>query len=163
MSRMKIFFFAVLFFTLCCSCSRMRAQSGITNMHGRRVTCASDDGRRHECRVDTGGGVRMINQRSDSPCIQGSTWGANRRGIWVDRGCRADFILGAMARPPMGNIITCSSNDGRRNFCRVNTNRGVQMIRQRSDARCVQGRTWGYDRRGIWVDRGCRADFAIGR
>ncbi|MEO6829861.1 MAG: DUF3011 domain-containing protein, partial [Acidobacteriaceae bacterium] len=72
---MKIFFFAALFFTLCCSCSRMRAQSGITNMQGRRVTCASDDGRRHECRVDTGGGVRMINQRSDSPCIQGSTWG----------------------------------------------------------------------------------------
>ena len=35
------------------------------------------------------------------------------------------------------------------------------MVRQRSDARCQQGYSWGYDGRGIWVDRGCRADFSI--
>jgi hypothetical protein len=23
----------------------------------------------------------------------------------------------------------------------------------------VQGQTWGTDRRGVWVDRGCRAEF----
>jgi hypothetical protein len=26
----------------------------------------------------------------------------------------------------------------------------------------VEGRTWGFDRNGIWVDRGCRADFEVG-
>ncbi|MBK7600121.1 MAG: DUF3011 domain-containing protein [Acidobacteria bacterium] len=39
---------------------------------------------------------------------------------------------------------------------------GVQLVRQRSDAACIQGRTWGFDRRRIWVDRGCRADFIVG-
>lgn len=170
MSRMKTFFFAAIFVALCCSSSHLRAQSGITGAHGRRITCASDDGRRHYCRVDTGGGVRMINQRSGSPCVQGSTWGYDRRGIWVDRGCRADFVLGAFGppmgrpgRPPMGRVITCSSNDGRRNFCAVDTHRGVRMVNQRSGSPCIQGRTWGFDRRGVWVDRGCRADFAVGR
>ncbi len=40
-------------------------------------------------------GVQMTNQRSGSPCIQGQTWGYDRQGIWVDRGCRADFYLGS--------------------------------------------------------------------
>jgi hypothetical protein len=55
------------------------------------VTCNSDDGHRHYCEVDTRIGVRMIKQRSGSPCDQERTWGYDRRGIWVDRGCRADF------------------------------------------------------------------------
>lgn len=168
--RLKTLFFATTFLLLCCcSSSHLRAQSGITDAHGRRVTCASDDGRRHLCPVDTRGGVRMVNQRSGSPCIQGSTWGFNHRGIWVDRGCRADFVLGRFG-PPMGpggrppmNVITCSSNNGRRNFCPVDTRGGVRMVNQRSGSPCIQGSTWGYDRRGVWVDRGCRADFALGR
>ena len=167
MSNLKTLFFAVIFIVLSCSCSCLRAQSGITDARGRRVTCASDDGRRHLCPVDTSRGVRMVNQRSGSPCIQGSTYGFDRRGIWVDRGCRADFVVGmrGMDRPPMGgpvNTITCSSNDGRRNLCPVDTSRGVRLVNQRSGSPCVQGSTWGFNRRGVWVDRGCRADFAVG-
>jgi len=60
-------------------------------------------------------------------------------------------------------MITCSSDDGRRNYCNADTRDGVRMVRQRSDAACRQGSTWGYDHRGIWVDRGCRADFETGR
>ena len=71
--------------------SRARAQSGITAQNGRNVTCASDDGKRHLCRVDTSRGVTMTNQRSGSPCIQDSTWGFDNRSLWVNRGCRADF------------------------------------------------------------------------
>jgi hypothetical protein len=55
------------------------------------ITCSSDDMRRHYCDADTRGGVRLLRQRSDADCRQGSTWGYDRRGIWVDRGCRADF------------------------------------------------------------------------
>src|SRR5438046_85500 len=56
--------------------------------------CASDDGQRHYCNIDTRGGVSLVRQRSGSPCIQGQTWGYDRRGVWVDRGCRADFTTG---------------------------------------------------------------------
>ena len=55
------------------------------------IACASDDGRRTYCEADTRGGVRLVRQISDSPCQEGSTWGYDRRGIWVDRGCRAEF------------------------------------------------------------------------
>jgi Protein of unknown function (DUF3011) len=139
------------------------AQSGITAQNGRNVTCASDDGKRHLCRVDTSRGVQMVNQRSGSPCIQGKTWGYDRQGIWVDRGCRADFVLRGGGGPPRGQTITCSSNNGKRIYCSADTSRGVRLTNQRSGSPCVQGQTWGYDRRGIWVDRGCRADFLIGR
>ena len=166
MNRFKMFFLTAVCIFLSCSCACVRAQSGITGARGRRVTCASDDGRRHLCPVDTRGGVQMVNQRSGSPCVQGSTWGYNHRGIWVDRGCRADFVLGRFGPPvgpPMGNLITCSSNNGGRNFCGADTRGGVRLMRQRSGSPCIQGQTWGFDRRGVWVDRGCRADFALGR
>jgi hypothetical protein len=50
----------------------------------------------------------MITQRSGSACVQGQTWGFNRDGIWVDRGCRADFEVGAGRGP--------GSNDRRDNL-----------------------------------------------
>jgi hypothetical protein len=118
----------------------------------------------------------MVRQRSDARCQQGYSWGYDQRGIWVDRGCRADFRINTY-RPggpgygpggpgygpggPGGQMITCSSNNGGRNYCPANTKRGVQLVKQRSDARCTQGYSWGFDQRGIWVDRGCRADFVV--
>ncbi len=36
----------------------------------------------------------MIRQWSNAPCIQGMSWGYNNRMVWVDRGCRADFMFG---------------------------------------------------------------------
>ncbi|MGO8717653.1 MAG: DUF3011 domain-containing protein [Acidobacteriaceae bacterium] len=36
----------------------------------------------------------MTNRHSGSPGIQGRTWGFDGRGIWVDRGCRAEFRVG---------------------------------------------------------------------
>jgi hypothetical protein len=159
------------------SAGRSQAQSGMINKNGPQMTCASDDGRRHYCPVDTSRGVRLVNQRSGSPCTQGSTWGYDRRGVWVDRGCRADFFVPAEqrgggpgygpgpgpGRPPYNApSITCSSNDGKRNYCSADTSRGITMVRQISGSACVQGSTWGYDRRGVWVDRGCRAEFRLG-
>lgn len=134
---------------------------------GQVITCSSNDGRRHYCGIDTSRGVRLSRQISGSACIQGQTWGYDRRGVWVDRGCRAEFFAGGGmggGRPPM-QIITCSSNDGRRNYCPLNgmdRNR-IFMSRQISGSACVQGQTWGVDRRGLWVDRGCRAEFQVRR
>jgi len=58
------------------------------------IYCASDDMRRHTYNINTSGGVRLVQQKSDAACVQGRTWGYNRNGIWVDRGCRADFEVG---------------------------------------------------------------------
>jgi hypothetical protein len=60
-------------------------------------------------------------------------------------------------------VVYCASDNMGRNSCDADTRNGVRIIRQRSDSDCIYGRTWGYDRSGIWVDRGCRADFEIGR
>ena len=130
------------------------------------IYCSSDNGRRNFCPTDTSGGVSLARQRSDSPCLYGSTWGYDRRGVWVDRGCRADFRIGGNSWAPPNRpgvtVVTCSSNDGRRNTCNVNTSRGVRLVRQRSDSDCIYGQTWGTSRNFIWVDRGCRADFEVG-
>jgi hypothetical protein len=143
------------------------------------ISCSSDDGRRHYCDSGTGGRVRLDRQRSESPCREGYSWGSDGRGLWVDHGCRADFIVeggrgGDWDRDRDryrndwnggggGAIISCSSDDMRRHYCSADTRRGVQLVKQRSDSSCRQGYSWGYDGRGIWVDKGCRADFQTGR
>src|SRR5258708_7710466 len=57
------------------------------------ITCSSNHGERVYCEADTRGNVRLTKQISGTPCIEGSTWGADRRGIWVDHGCRAEFTI----------------------------------------------------------------------
>ena len=145
------------------------------NNQGQTITCSSNDGRRNFCNTDTRGGVRLSRQISGSACVQNQTWGWNNNSVWVDRGCRAEFIVGGgggggsnwnPGRPGQGGggqTITCSSNDGRRNFCNVDTRGGVRLSRQISGSACVQNQTWGWNNNSIWVDRGCRAEFIIGR
>ena len=58
--------------------------------------------------------------------------------------------------------LTCSSDDGEYQYCRADTQNHVELVRQISGARCEQGYSWGFDFRGIWVDRGCRAQFNYG-
>ena len=57
--------------------------------------------------------------------------------------------------------ITCESRSGERQVCRADTSGGVSIRRQFSSTDCVQGRNWGYTRNSIWVDNGCRAEFAV--
>ena len=62
-----------------------------------------------------------------------------------------------------GMTVTCSSDNGHRQYCEADVRGDVRLVRQFSRAACRQGETWGFDSRGIWVDRGCGADFQIGR
>ena len=136
--------------------------------YGQTITCSSNDGKRNFCQANTRGGVQLTRQISGSACIQGQTWGWNNNQIWVDRGCRAEFMTGNNGGGGWngggnnGQTITCSSNDGKRNFCQANTRGGVQLTRQISGSACVQGQTWGWNNNQIWVDRGCRAEFMTG-
>jgi len=60
-------------------------------------------------------------------------------------------------------IVRCESEEYRYRYCTANTEGRVQLVRQLSKSRCVQGNNWDFDRRGIWVDRGCAAEFKVGR
>lgn len=123
------------------------------------IRCESNDGRTREC--PTGGGrVMLQKQLSRAPCVEGRTWGSGRNGVWVSQGCRADFRVAGHGG---GDIVRCSSNDGRLNRCPVNVRGRVQLVRQLSQAACVEGRSWGSDRGGIWVSQGCRGEFSVGR
>src|SRR5215467_4309184 len=128
------------------------------------ITCSSDDMHRHTCEIDARGGAQLVRQISGSPCIFGRTWGYDSRGIWVDRGCRAEFQIGSVNWNgwDSGYAVYCASDDGGRHFCPATTTNGVRLARQRSQSECIFSRTWGYTRRGIWVDQGCRADFDLG-
>lgn len=149
--------------------SRLLAQNGTTWHHGHSLTCASNDGKRHTCRADTSRGVILVNQRSGSACIQGQTWGYTNKGIWVDRGCRADFALlgkdssaNSQYFANRGETINCASNGGGRHSCSADTRDGVLLIKQNSGSPCIEGQTWGYTNNSIWVDKGCRATFSTG-
>jgi hypothetical protein len=61
-----------------------------------------------------------------------------------------------------GQTVSCSSDDGSKKYCQADTKQGVQLAKQKSDAPCKQGDSWGYDERGIWVDHGCGGDFSLG-
>jgi hypothetical protein len=165
--------------------------SHATPQRGEEIYCASDNGRINYCGADTRGGVRLIRQRSDAPCISGRTWGYDRRGIWVDRGCRAEFITGTnyrdrgydrdrdrdrdrgrdrdydrdrgRDRDRFVQNFYCESGDGKRHYCAEGARGEVRLIRQRSGSPCILNRTWGRDQNGVWVDRGCRADFEVRR
>ncbi len=66
----------------------------------------------------------------------------------------------ATAQDQRNPTFSCSSTNGRRNFCPVDTSRGdFRFTRQLSNVRCVEGYNWGREDNGVWVDRGCRAEF----
>ncbi len=164
------------------------------------VRCESTDRGYRHCPADTRDGVKLRRQLSKNVCRYQDSWGFDRRGIWVDQGCRAEFELytgrsggdgkpkkdkdntaaivgGAVALGVLGAIIAdndkdddqaerprrlvrCES-DGDYRLCRADVRNRVSLYRQLGRASCRQNQSWGYDRRGVWVDRGCRAEFAL--
>ncbi|HEX7706370.1 MAG TPA: DUF3011 domain-containing protein [Thermoanaerobaculia bacterium] len=141
-----------------------RARSSI----GGRVVCESLDGERKVCTADTTTGVSLARQLSKAACFEGETWGYQdgRDEIWVDQGCRGEFLLAPAAprsRTPntLHSAVVCESRNGRRAECVANTIDGVQIIRHLSDSECRFGTHWGYDAKKIWVTGGCRAEFAV--
>ncbi|MBA0087907.1 MAG: DUF3011 domain-containing protein, partial [Acidobacteria bacterium Pan2503] len=77
------------------------------------------------------------------------------------------FGRGALTRQApqehRSQIISCSSEDGEKHYCEADTRHGARLVRQRSETPCKEGESWGYDEAGIWVDKGCSGEFALGR
>lgn len=140
------------------------------------VRCESVKNRTQQCPMQ--GRARLVRQLSGSACVEGETWGQSRNGVWVTRGCRAEFIAeggrpshggghwnggghGGGGGHGRGEVITCDSNDRRERRCNVSIRRDARLIRQTSKTACVEGRTWGWDRNGVWVSGGCRGQFSV--
>lgn len=145
---------------------------GSAQTYGDVVRCESRGYAQIYCNADTRRGVRLVNQLSSTACVEGQTWGADRRGLWVRGGCRGEFELGRGGRPggglpvdrpgyAAGGTVRCESRDNRYRHCPASIRREAQLLRQLSDNDCVFNRSWGYDRNGVWVDRGCRGEFEI--
>lgn len=152
------------------------------------VYCASNDNRGTRCNVPWRYS-ELSQQLSNASCREGDSWGTDPNTVWVKNGCRGNFVesggrRGGGWRPGRdddgdrggwrpggggwgGNDrggVRCESSGGRYQFCPVDIGRGgVRLDRQISGADCDEGRSWGWRRDGIWVDRGCRADFSIDR
>jgi Protein of unknown function (DUF3011) len=132
------------------------------------VKCESNNGGRNYCGNYNSNQVRLDRQISSAPCVEGRTWGVDGRGLWVDRGCRAYFVIrrgggGGGGGNGGANSVRCESNNGARNYCGNYSNNQVKLDRQISSAPGIENRTWGVDNRGLWVDRGCRALFTVRR
>ena len=149
--------------------SGCRAEFGAAQRGGIKpdmlVVCESENNTRSVCKTPTGGGVAVMRQLSRNACVRGKSWGYDAKGIWVDDGCRAEFVIGAgnmdKSFEKLDQVVLCESIDGKPARCLADTSGGVQVVRQISDTNCRYGRQWGYDQNGIWVDDGCRAEFAV--
>jgi hypothetical protein len=136
---------------------------------GSRLLCESQNNTKSQCAADTSYGVQLARQISKNGCVRGQDWGFDENGIWVDNGCRAEFVLGRvlpvapMTSSSAARTILCESQNNALNRCTADTFYGVTLARQVSNNACLRGRTWGYDANGIWVTGGCRAEFIVGR
>lgn len=147
----------------------------------RVIRCESTNGKPNRCMVPWRD-AQLVKQESKGACIRGQSWGIDRQGLWVDRGCRGQFAeAGYGGRPGNGPgnqtgwrpgpdwnrqiQLQCDSNGSRYSFCQVDlgAHGRARLIRQLSDTRCVEGRTWGWNRAGVWTDHGCRGVFVVDR
>ncbi|HET8899639.1 MAG TPA: DUF3011 domain-containing protein [Rhodanobacteraceae bacterium] len=155
----------------------------------RTASCASNDNRLQRCRVGAWADAELLRQDSRTRCVRGQNWDLDGTSLWVSGGCRGLFgerVRGVARHLPRGVPrhdggyrdgwqpgpswdreirFVCSSTDNKYRFCTVDVGpRGrVRLIEQESRARCVEGQSWGWNRAGVWVDRGCRARFEVSR
>lgn len=59
--------------------------------------------------------------------------------------------------------FTCASPDHRYRECQLPVDGRARLVKQRSDAPCIEGRSWGQRGDRVWVDKGCRARFKVVR
>jgi len=159
--------------------------------HGEGVNCESRDMGKTRCRI-SGSDVRLVHQTSDTQCIRGENWGVDRKGLWVDHGCAGRFVAAHSHsgeedrhaqyhdshaystdrggwQPEQGwdtrFNMACASQDFHYHFCAADLGGAgrVSVARQVSNSACVEGRNWGSNRAGVWVDQGCAAEFTVDR
>ncbi|MEO6519879.1 MAG: DUF3011 domain-containing protein [Pseudoxanthomonas sp.] len=122
------------------------------------VLCESGDGQRRQCNTGFRGRAALSQNISRTRCVEGQNWGSGNGFVWVDGGCRARFVA-ASGRPGYGGTVRCESAEKRYRECRTGFRGAAAITRTLSDARCIEGQSWGQRAGAVWVDRGCRAEF----
>lgn len=145
-------------------CSAEFARPQASSRTTRRVVRCESKGRTEVCPVVLRGApVRLLRQQSVLPCREGRSWGFSGKEIWVSRGCQGLFEVGAEDGSGFVDTprrVTCESKGELRRECGVSVTRRVTLVEQLSKAACREGDSWGWDRNGIWVDKGCRGEFS---
>jgi len=83
----------------------------------------------------------------------------------IHRWAFALTLLFPFAAALRGQTISCTSTDGdvEKHYCEADTRYGAHLVKQTSETKCVESKTWGWDERGIWVVIGCGGQFALGK
>lgn len=145
--------------------AEFRARGTPAVVSRRMVRCESSGGRTTSCPVSLRGApVRLLRQLSSLPCRRDESWGVGRNEVWTSRGCKGEFEIGDRQTgrfPPGARLLTCESKDRIRRNCGTSIEHRAVLYRQLSGMACEEGRTWGWNADGIWVDKGCRAQFSV--
>ncbi len=176
MRRSSVFVFAIVMMASLWAAGPVSAQEGEAI---ETFTCESLNNGHNECRYRSTGvvTVHVNRQLSRSRCVYNESWGAFDGGVWVDYGCRAEFVVrrppGSFSPRPVGGglqTVTCESRNNDYTTCRLSgfNFESVHIERKLSSAPCTRGVSWGVSSGensppGIWVDRGCRAVFAYSK
>jgi hypothetical protein len=151
--------------------SAVVSTSSAVDSSGRLVHCVSTASGRSYCGAAH---TRYVISGNPNPtCIEGKTWGLDDRGVWVSSGCSADFSVAAAnaasagdtspivstssAVDSSGRIVHCVSTASGRTYC--GAHHAHYRFHGTADPVCVEGKTWGFDSRGVWVTGGCKGDF----
>lgn len=59
--------------------------------------------------------------------------------------------------------FTCASPDHRYRECQLPVDGRARLVKQKSDAPCIEGRSWGQRGDRVWVNSGCRGMFEVVR
>jgi hypothetical protein len=140
-------------------------------LYAGTLRCESRNSQTQRCNVRTDNRVDLI-RVIGGRCSKGRDWGFTVNQIWVSGGCRAEFGYGygnggtypvPLPQPvdDFAGTVRCESRGNRYEQCNVPTNNRVELVRKLG-GRCNAGRQWGYDANYIWVNNGCRAEFAYG-
>ncbi|MEA9758213.1 DUF3011 domain-containing protein [Xanthomonas campestris pv. raphani] len=81
-------------------------------------------------------------------------------GLW---GLPLLMLADVQAAERGSGVVRCESKDMARVHCDMDTEHGVQLVRQLSETSCIRGSEWDIERDGVWVEQGCRAEFASAR
>lgn len=129
--------------------------------NNNEVYCASPYRRNHKCKIKIRGKVRLIHEFSSHACHFGKSWGFNRKGIWVNKGCTGLFRILPFPTAIQSQSIRCESYELSRRYCKAPFPGDVQLAVNLAHTDCIPETDWGYDKKGIWVNNGCSAKFKV--
>lgn len=73
------------------------------------------------------------------------------------------LVAGSVPARGAEREIRCESHGLGYRYCRADTDGRAELVDRHSLFSCREGRSWGHDSRGVWVDKGCSATFRVGR